>query len=155
MTPAPSCPRTIGDGPNIVPFCIDRSEWQTPEAPMRSFTSPARGASTSMSSRISSGWPTPTRTAAFTIGTSPSQSVLLGIFAFSAANRIAEEDRRGEHDAPGDERDRRRGRQPCGEVGRQRDEEQDHRREEQHVADALPEVRDAADALALLEDRIH
>src|SRR4051812_12387167 len=149
MTPAPSCPRTIGDGPNIVPFCIDRSEWQTPEAPMRSFTSPARGASTSMSSRISSGWPTPTRTAAFTIGTSPSQSVLLGIIAFSAANRISGQDRRREHDATGDERDRSGDGQPRREVGRERHEEQDHGREEEHVADALPEVRDAPDALAL------
>ena len=51
----------------IVPFCIDRSEWQTPEAAMRTFTSPAWGRSTSTSSRISSGWSMPVRTAALAI----------------------------------------------------------------------------------------
>src|SRR5437660_437043 len=51
-----------------VPFWHDRSEWQTPDAAMRTFTSPAWGASTVMSSRISRGWPTAGRTAARVIG---------------------------------------------------------------------------------------
>ena len=41
--PAPSWPSTDGSGDNRVPFTTDRSEWQTPDAPMRTRTSPAFG----------------------------------------------------------------------------------------------------------------
>ncbi len=64
MTPAPSWPSTTGTGVSSVPFCIDRSEWHTPEAAIRTSTSPAWGASTSTSVRTSSGCPTATSTAA-------------------------------------------------------------------------------------------
>jgi len=53
MTPAPSWPSTAGAGWGMVPVMPDRSEWHTPVAAMRTFTSPAWGPTTSTSSRIS------------------------------------------------------------------------------------------------------
>src|SRR5205807_8886590 len=43
--PAPSWPRTIGVRKGIFPSMTDRSEWQTPVAPIRTSTSPSRGPS--------------------------------------------------------------------------------------------------------------
>src|SRR5690606_12256931 len=41
--PAPSWPRTSGNGNAIVPFVADRSLWQTPQAFISTSTSPAWG----------------------------------------------------------------------------------------------------------------
>ncbi len=68
MTPAPSCPSTIGVGVSMVPFCMDKSEWHTPEAAMRTSTSPGCGASISTSVRTSSGCPIAVSTAALDMG---------------------------------------------------------------------------------------
>ena len=51
-TPAPSWPSTAGRVMGRVPFCMERSEWQTPEATMRTRTSPGWGCSTSTPSRM-------------------------------------------------------------------------------------------------------
>ena len=45
ITPAPSCPRTIGPGRSQSPSRTWRSEWQTPDAVIRTRTSPGRGSS--------------------------------------------------------------------------------------------------------------
>src|SRR5437867_4160825 len=57
MVPAPSWPRTAGCAIGRDPFTTERSEWQTPEAPICRRTSPAWGSATSMST-ISRGAPT-------------------------------------------------------------------------------------------------
>src|SRR6267378_1213731 len=49
-SPAASWPRISGGGIGIVPLVADRSEWQTPQAPSLTVTSPRRGASTVISS---------------------------------------------------------------------------------------------------------
>src|SRR5258706_2291463 len=49
-TPAPSWPSTRGSGSAMVPVIADRSEWQTPQAPRRTNTSPRLGPSTLISS---------------------------------------------------------------------------------------------------------
>ena len=45
MTPAPSCPSTIGPGRSQSPSRTWRSEWHTPDAVIRTRTSPGRGSS--------------------------------------------------------------------------------------------------------------
>ena len=48
-TPAPSCPSTVGKGLGIVPLTMERSEWHTPVAAIRTSTSPAFGGARSTS----------------------------------------------------------------------------------------------------------
>ena len=68
ITPAPSWPSTIGyDAEERAVLTTERSEWQTPDAPIFTFTSPAFGASRSMSS-MESGSLRPRQTAALGIG---------------------------------------------------------------------------------------
>src|SRR5688500_7732860 len=47
-TPAASCPSTRGSGSAMVPLTAERSEWQTPQAPIFTITSPRLGGSTAM-----------------------------------------------------------------------------------------------------------
>src|SRR6267378_3967587 len=49
-SPAASWPRISGGGMGIVPLVAERSEWQTPQAPSLTVTSPRRGGSTVISS---------------------------------------------------------------------------------------------------------
>ena len=49
-TPAPSWPSTSGSGSAMVPVIADRSEWQTPQAPSFTVTSPRLGGSTAIDS---------------------------------------------------------------------------------------------------------
>ena len=49
-TPAPSWPSTAGAGKGMVPSITERSEWHTPAACMRTFTSVGPGARTSRAS---------------------------------------------------------------------------------------------------------
>ena len=55
----------------MVPFCTDRSEWQTPEATTFTLTSPAPGGACSMSSWTARSSPMLVSTAALTIVRSP------------------------------------------------------------------------------------
>ena len=88
-----------------VPFWIDRSEWHTPDAPMRTITSPARGGS-SVELWISSGSFSPTQTAAFGMSVSfrqtgpwhrGSSAAKFAVFALGGAHRVREDDRRRQH----------------------------------------------------------
>ena len=56
-TPAPSCPITSGAGKGMVPSMTERSEWHTPAACMRTWTSLGPGARTSSSSVTSTADP--------------------------------------------------------------------------------------------------
>src|SRR6202020_1107154 len=73
-SPAPSCPSTAG----IPPLRTDRSEWHTPVARSRTFTSPGPGATVATSSRssTSASGPVPCKTAARTVPTLPCSSFL-------------------------------------------------------------------------------
>ena len=70
MTPAPSWPRTIGPGRSQSPSRTWRSEWQTPDAVIRTRTSPGRGSS-SRSVSIGGGAPARSMTAASISRTRP------------------------------------------------------------------------------------
>src|SRR5579875_2986621 len=63
ITPAPSCPPTIGSRPALSPVCRCSSEWHIPDALKAILTSPRRGSSSS-SSAISHGLPGSLMTAA-------------------------------------------------------------------------------------------
>src|SRR5258705_6333928 len=65
--PAPSWPRMAGTGHGNVPSTMDRSEWHTPEAPMRRTTSRGPGG-TGVTSSTEMGALTPTKRAAFMSG---------------------------------------------------------------------------------------
>ena len=67
MMPAPSWPSTIGPGRSHSPSRTWRSEWQTPEASIRTRTSPGPGSASSRSS-IRLGVPGRSSTAARVIG---------------------------------------------------------------------------------------
>jgi hypothetical protein len=63
ITPAPSCPPTIGSRPVLSPVCRCSSEWHIPDALKAILTSPCRGSSSS-SSVTSHGLPGSLMTAA-------------------------------------------------------------------------------------------
>src|SRR5438477_8790277 len=166
MTPAPSWPRTMGATPMSVPFCTDRSEWQTPEAAMRTLTSPAWGVSRS-TSWISRGWSSPVRMAAFGIArsscdaacahvSSPTTALCasLPVLALGRFHGVAEDDRRQQGDRPQGQGRHDQDHQRRRVLGGEADEEDDDRQRVAAVADALAETARSVDASPPGADRI-
>src|SRR3954447_15439565 len=172
ITPAPSWPRTMGGIPMSVPFCTDRSEWHTPDAPIRTLTSPALGESSS-TSWISRGCSSPVRMAAFGIGAlllrllrscgaswgfsssrMPELCASLAVLAFGRLHGVSEDDRRQQGDRTQHKGGDDQGDQCRRIARREADEEGDDGHGDAAVADPLAALAEAVDASAALPNRI-
>src|SRR4051795_2626622 len=155
MVPAPSWPRTAGSAIGRVPFTTERSEWQTPEAPICRRTSPDCGSATSTST-ISSGAPTAVAIAALVMTDSwkgwrraPGNLVeraAAAVFPFGGPHPVAQHDRDRQHHERDREADDGHDHRGTGEGGGRPDEERPDPNEQGRVPDALGGLRPGRDA---------
>src|SRR5205807_4783185 len=164
ITPAPSCPRTAGSGARSVPLRTERSEWHTPDAPSRTFTSLAFGAWRSTST-TSSGVSIALQTAALVISFPRFLLFLTGwltvplpprlpLLALRGTDAVPEDDRDGQDHDGGDEGRDRQVHRDGGEVGRGGDDEAHDGHDQRRVPRPLAVANDAGDPGAAGEDGV-